>query len=177
MALGGCKSKKHKPTATELERGFKIPEPASSSAVDPSLCSLEGLSEPKASSARDSESDVESDRTSSLNIVQVVPTTHSSRLQPATKAKGKQRARALPDAEMDTHLQAEIDAHANPRYVSQMLAVFTEWYADQERARQVQEKVIEVRRDLEQCTRNTVEAYGWARVCCYSMLTSRLDLK
>jgi len=109
----------------ELERGFKIPEPASSSAVDPSLCSSEGLSEPEASSAQDSESDVELDCTSSLNIVQVAPTTHSSCPQPATKAKGKQRAWALPEAEMDTHLQAEIDAHANPRYVSQMPAVFT----------------------------------------------------
>ena len=59
-----------------------------------------------------------------------------------------------------------VDMLASARHPSQMPAVFTQGYAQQEALRQ-QKEVIEIeRRAVERAAANTIDAYGWHMVRC-----------
>jgi hypothetical protein len=60
---------------------------------------------------------------------------------------------------------SEVDMHANPHYPSQLPPVFTQCYAKQEQQLKAMEHEAAEQRDVEHQMKNTVEVYGWSKVC------------
>jgi hypothetical protein len=63
-----------------------------------------------------------------------------------------------------------VDMLASTRHPSQMPAVFTQGYAQQEALRQQKEAIETERRVVERVAANTIDVYGWHTVHHYTIL-------